>query len=132
AHLSAVREHLAVPGRYVVESGHPAEYLAGSKRVETEWDLDRAGHHVHIRWGKPDDEMDPVTQVTPYLVTITIDGEIAAEEIIANRFWTATELEAAGRLAGLTVSARYGDFREDLTLSDDRAWRMFTVFARGG
>jgi SAM-dependent methyltransferase len=132
AHLDAVRRHLRDGGRYVVESGHPAEYLAASKRVETEWDVERDGHRVHIRWGSPDDRMDPVTQVTPYRVTITVDGAVAADEVVANRFWTATELDAAGRLAGLRVAARYGDLRDDLDVSDEQAWRMFTVYCRAG
>ena len=43
-----------------------------------------------------------------------------------DRFWTATEMVAAARLAGLTVVGQYGDF-DGRGLSDEGAWRMFTV-----
>jgi hypothetical protein len=44
------------------------------------------------------------------------------------RFWTATELQAAIRLAGgLTVEAQYGDFDAGVSLDSPDAWRMITL-----
>jgi len=127
AHLAAVRAHLTEQGCYIVETSHPAEYLAHAKRVETEWAQERDGRRAYFRWGNPEDRIDPITQVTPYRVTITLDGVLVADEVVPNRFWTPDELDAAGRLAGLRTVARYGDFA-GLPLADERAWRHIVVY----
>jgi len=131
SHLRCVRACLEPDGCYIVEGSHPAEYLSDAKRVETEWDHERDGRTVRLRWGLPDDQIDPVTQVVEVSVRLTVTGSDGRTEIVdgivPNRFWTVDEMTAAARLAGLTVAARYGDFEDDLPLTDERAWRMITV-----
>ena len=52
-------------------------------------------------------------------------------DVVPNRFWTATELTAAVRLAGgFDVVASYGDFDSDLPLDAADAWRMILVLRR--
>ena len=52
-------------------------------------------------------------------------------DVVPNRFWTATELTAAIRLAGgFTVVASYGDFDSDLPVDAADAWRMILVLRR--
>jgi hypothetical protein len=52
-------------------------------------------------------------------------------DVVPNRFWTATELTAAIRLAGgFRVLASYGDFGEDLPVDAAEAWRMILVLGR--
>ena len=52
-------------------------------------------------------------------------------DVVPYRFWTATELDAAIRLAGgLDAVARYGDFgtgEDTVALTDPEAWRMITI-----
>ncbi len=127
AHLRAVRAHLNPAGCYIVETSHPAEYLTAAKRVETEWEQERDGRRAYFRWGNPDDRIDPITQITDYRVTIALDGVLVADEVVPSRFWTPTELDAAGRLAGLRTVARYGDF-QDTPLDDEHAWRHIAVY----
>jgi len=52
-------------------------------------------------------------------------------DVVPNRFWTATELTAAIRLAGgFDVAAGYGDFETDRPVDAPEAWRMILVLRR--
>jgi len=88
-----------------------------------------------VRWGGREDRIDPVTQITREHMTITAhgaDGTVrTVSDTVPNRFWTATELTAAIRLAGsFTVAASYGDFDDFTMLDDSAAWRMILVLRR--
>lgn len=129
SHLAAVKAALTPGGVYVIEGSHPTEYLGG-KATQSEWDTERDGISVHLIWGTDDNIIDPVTQVTQIDVTIAMthpDGSVTTVTSKEDdRFWTATEMVAAARLAGLTVVGQYGDF-DGRGLSDEDAWRMITV-----
>jgi SAM-dependent methyltransferase len=132
AYLTGVREHLAEDGLAVIEMSHPADRLSATPRVSTAWTVDRDGVSAHIRWGEPGDELDPITQVVHDRVTIAIDGGEVIQGVVPYRFWTATELRAAIRLAGgLTVEAQYGDFDAKVSLDSPDAWRMITLLRHG-
>jgi SAM-dependent methyltransferase len=132
AHLTAVRASLNNDGCYVIEGSHPSDYLH-KKTVKSEWSVERDGITVHLAWGNDTDAMNPVTQLTNVHVTMKVvdaHGSTATTESVErDRFWTATEMVAAARLAGLTVVAQYGDF-DGRGLSDAGAWRMITVLRR--
>jgi SAM-dependent methyltransferase len=135
-HFAAVAAHLADDGLYVVELAHPADFFAGEPSTSSEWATEVDGGKVTVRWGGRGDLVDPVTQVTREHVTVTYrkkDGSVrTVTDVVPNRFWTATEFEAALRLAGgLSVVARYGDFDSDLALDAPGAWRMIFVLRRG-
>jgi SAM-dependent methyltransferase len=129
SHLAAVKAALTPGGVYVIEGSHPTEYLGG-KATQSEWDTERDGIKVHLIWGTDDNVIDPVTQITEIDVTIEMtlpDGTVSSVTSKEDdRFWTATEMVAAARLAGLTVVGQYGDF-DGRDLSADGAWRMITV-----
>ena len=134
-HLTAVARHLADGGLYVVELAHPADSLSGDPRTSSDWVTDLDGGSVTVRWGGVRDRIDPVTQVTREHVTVTFrkpDGLTSTvTDVVPNRFWTATEVDAAIRLAGgFTIAARYGDFDGDVTLDAPGAWRMIFVLRR--
>jgi SAM-dependent methyltransferase len=134
SHLSAVAAHLVGGGRYVMELGHPADHLSGNPRTSNDWVIETDGKRVAVRWGGPSDRMDPITQVTQEHVVVTVsssgDGVRTATDVVPSRFWTATEVEAAVRLAGgFSVEARYGDF-EGGALEDPAAWRMIFLLRR--
>jgi SAM-dependent methyltransferase len=130
AHLDCVRRHLAPGGVYVTETLHPADGFRPGSRTETDWTVERDGVRVRIRWGHGDEPMDPLTQVTRMLVTMDMSGpagERTFAEVLPQRFWTNDELDAAARLAGLRVAARYGDYGGG-PLDGPQAWRLLSVF----
>jgi SAM-dependent methyltransferase len=136
AHLKSVAAHLADGGLYVAELAHPGDFFSSEPSTSSEWATDVDGGKVTVRWGGRRDRIDPVTQVTREHVSVTFqksDGSVrTVTDVVPNRFWTATEFEAAVRLAGgLSVVARYGDFDGDLALDAPAAWRMIFVLRRG-
>ena len=135
AHLACVAGQLAAGGLYVVELAHPADFFSSDPLTSSEWATDVDGGQVTVRWGGRRDHIDPVTQVTREHVTVTYrkkDGSVrTVTDVVPNRFWTATEFEAAVRLAGgMSIVARYGDFDGDLALDAPGAWRMIFVLRR--
>lgn len=139
AHLRGVAAHLSPGGLYVVEMSHPRDRLTDDPSVSTGWTVERDGVHAGVRWGEPGDRLDPVTQISADHVTVTITadgGTRVVRDVVPYRFWTATELAAAIRLAGgLDAVAQYGDFgagEDAVPLTDPAAWRMITVLSGQG
>jgi SAM-dependent methyltransferase len=135
AHLTAVAAHQAPGGLYIIELAHPADYLAPVPRTSSEWTIEDGGVRAEVRWGGHQDRIDPVTQITAEHMSITAhdaDGSIrTVSDVVPNRFWTATEMTAAIRLAGgYAIAARYGDFDDTTMLDDPAAWRMILVLRR--
>jgi SAM-dependent methyltransferase len=130
AHLDRVAEHVATGGVYILEMSHPADRLTDRARSSSAWRVARDGEQADVRWGEPDDVLDPITQIVEDHVTITVTSGGATRvvrSVVPYRFWTATELEAAIRLCGsLDVAARYGDFA-DIGVDHPAAWRLITV-----
>lgn len=135
ANLRAVATCLVPGGLYVMELAHPADYLSPESRTSNSWTVESGGVVADVSWGGGDDRIDPVTQVTREHMSITArypDGTVrTASDVVPNRFWTATEITAAVRLAGgFAVAAAYGDFDAVTTLEDKAAWRMILVLRR--
>jgi SAM-dependent methyltransferase len=133
-HLACVARHLVPGGLYIAELAHPADFFRAERRTSSEWSTDVGGGTVSVRWGAKD-EIDPVTQITRERVNVTYHKRGApvrtVTDVVPNRFWTATELAAAIRLAGgLATLASYGDFDADLPLDAADAWRMILVLRR--
>jgi SAM-dependent methyltransferase len=132
-HLASVARHLRPDGLYIVELAHPADFFA-ERRTSSEWSTQVGGGTVNVRWGAQD-RIDPVTQVTREHVSVTYHkrgGPVrTVTDVVPNRFWSATELAAAIRLAGgfITV-ASYGDFDADVPVDAPEAWRMILVLRR--
>jgi len=134
-HLTAVAAHLVPGGLYIAELAHPADYFAPVPRTSSEWTVERGGLRAQVRWGGGHDRIDPVSQITREQMTITArsaDGTTrTVSDVVPNRFWTATEIAAAIRLAGgLTLAASYGDFDDTIALGDPAAWRLIVVMRR--
>jgi SAM-dependent methyltransferase len=135
AHLRAVAAHLDPGALYIVELAHPADYLGPSPRTSSEWTVEKDGTRAEVRWGGQADRIDPVSQITREHMSITAhgaDGTVrTVGDVVPNRFWTATEITAAIRLAGgFAVVAGYGDFNVTTTLDDPAAWRMILILCR--
>jgi SAM-dependent methyltransferase len=134
-HLACVARHLAPDGLYVVELAHPADFFAAERRTSSEWSTEVDGGTVSVRWGGGSDEIDPITQITREHVSVTYrkrGGPVrSVTDVVPNRFWTATELAAAIRLAGgFAIVASYGDFDADTPVDAPDAWRMILVLRR--
>jgi SAM-dependent methyltransferase len=134
AHVAAVSGAVRPGGLYIMELAHPADLLTPVPRTSSEWDSEVGDRRVHVRWGGGEDVIDPVTQVTREHVQVVVrDGaEVRTlADVVPNRFWTGTEVTAAVRLAGgFSLVACYGDFTDDVGLSDREAWRMIFVLRR--
>ncbi len=135
AHLACVARHLSPGSLYIAELAHPADFFSAERRTSSEWSSEVNGGTVSVRWGGGKDEIDPVTQVTREHVSVTYRRRGGAvrtvTDIVPNRFWTATELTAALRLAGgFTLAASYGDFEGDAPVDATDAWRMILVLRR--
>jgi SAM-dependent methyltransferase len=135
AHLGAVSASLVPGGLYIIELAHPADYLSQASRTSNEWTIEQDGLVADVRWGGPLDAIDPVTQVTNEHVNITVrnpDGVTrTVTDMVPNRFWTATEITAAIRLAGgFTIVASYGDFDQTTAVDAPEAWRLILILRR--
>jgi SAM-dependent methyltransferase len=135
AHLACVSRHLSPGGLYIAELAHPADFFSAERRTSSEWSSEVNGGTVSVRWGGGKDEIDPVTQVTREHVSVTYRRRGGAvrtvTDVVPNRFWTATELTAAFRLAGgFALAATYGDFESDAPVDATDAWRMILVLRR--
>ena len=133
-HLTSVARHLGPGGLYIAELAHPGDFFS-ERRTSSEWRGEVGAGAVSVRWGGGTDRIDPVTQVTREHVRVTYrrpDGSVrTVTDVVPNRFWTATELDAAIRLAGgFSVAASYGDFEADVGLGAPEAWRMIVVLRR--
>jgi SAM-dependent methyltransferase len=134
-HLGAVAASLVAGGLYIMELAHPADYLSQASRTSNEWIIEQDGLVADVRWGGPLDAIDPVTQITREQVNITLrysDGTTrTVTDVVPNRFWTATEITAAIRLAGgFTIAATYGDFDQTTAIDAPDAWRLILVLRR--
>jgi SAM-dependent methyltransferase len=133
AYLACTREHLTPDGLAVIEMSHPADRLGETPRASNSWTVRKDGVSARVRWGEPSDVLDPITQVVEDHVTIAIEGGEVIQGVVPYRFWTATELAAAIRLAGgMSVVAQYGDFDADVPLGSAEAWRMITLLRHAG
>jgi SAM-dependent methyltransferase len=134
-HLASVARHLDAGCLYIIELAHPADFFAAERRTSNEWTSEVNGGTVSVRWGGGRDEIDPITQITREHVSVTYHkrgGAVrAVTDVVPNRFWTATELTAAIRLAGgFAVVASYGDFETDTSVEAADAWRMILILRR--
>jgi SAM-dependent methyltransferase len=134
-HLASVARHLSPGSLYIIELAHPADFFGAERRTSSEWSSEVDGGTVRVRWGGGSDEIDPITQITREHVSVTYRKRGGAvrtvTDVVPNRFWTATELTAAIRLAGgFAVAASYGDFGADTPVEAADAWRMILVLRR--
>jgi SAM-dependent methyltransferase len=135
-HLGSVASHLAPGGLYIIELSHPADFIGGGPKTQNRWRLTRDGTRVDVSFTSPTRGFDPVTQVSNCRISVRVterDRTRALRDRIALRRWTATELDAAARLAGtLRVVERHGFFDVDAPFGagDPSEWRMISILER--
>ncbi|MDX6319766.1 MAG: hypothetical protein QOD35_3166 [Nocardioidaceae bacterium] len=134
--LAATARHTRLGGMLICEMSHPADFLTVDRRTNTEWETTREDVTVRLRWGTTSDEFDPITQVQQTHVRLEIcragQPPQVREEVVAERRWTATEVDAAVRLSGeWETVACYGALRADQPFdNDDASWRMIHILRR--
>jgi len=136
AHLRSVGSHLAPGGVYVMEMSHPADFLAGSATTQSRWRMTRGSRHVDVHFSSPPTAFDPATQIWNCRISVRVtEGgrRRVLRDRMALRRWTATELDAAARLAGnVELVERHGSFAVDgpFGARDPSEWRMISVLER--
>jgi SAM-dependent methyltransferase len=138
AHLRCVGAHLEPRGTYVMEMTHPRDFLGRGAResgISPPWRQERDGLSVETTWGHANDPYDPIAQLFEAHVELRVTSARGSElvrEVVPMRDWTATEMDAAVRLAGgLRIAGRHGDFEQDVPLDGSSAsWRMLLELER--
>jgi hypothetical protein len=136
SHLRAVGAHLAPGGLYVMEMSHPADFLAGAPKTQDRWRLTRDGTRVDVNFTSPLRGFDPATQVWNCRISVKVTERGRTRVLrdgLALRRWTATELEAAARLAGnVRIVERHGSIEVDAPFGtgDASEWRMISLLER--
>jgi SAM-dependent methyltransferase len=135
-HMRSVGAHLAPGGVYVMEMSHPADFLAGTPKTQNRWRLTRGATRVDVNFTSPLSAFDPATQVWNCNISVKATegarGRVLRDRIALRR-WTATELDAAARLAGnVRVVERHGSFDVDgpFGANDPSEWRMISLLER--
>ena len=136
SHLRSVDAHLVPGGLYVMEMAHPTEFLAGALKTQDRWRLTRDGTRVDVNFTSPLRGFDAATQVWNCNISVKVSdgtGTRVLRDHVALRRWTATEVDAAARLAGnVRVVERHGSFAVDAPFGagDPSEWRMISVLER--
>ena len=135
-HLRSVVAHLSPGGLYVMELSHPADFMGGASKTQDRWRLTRHGSRVEVNFTSPPGGFDPVTQVATCRISVRVterDRTRVLRDRIVLRRWTATELDAAARLAGpIRVVERHGSFGVEAPFGagDPYEWRMISILER--
>lgn len=110
-------------GTLIVELPHPRETFSMVECTRNGWEVpleDEAGENcgeLKIVWGDDDDTFDPIRQIRDFTVAMELVGMEEAEEgtdmqsvkeVVPMRLFTAQEIDALARCAGLEVMSMYG------------------------
>ena len=108
------------------------------------------GGELSIVWGDDGDTFDPITQVRHFSIRFDVsglddntnennDGTVASpdvtrtslEQVVPMRLFTAQEIDALARCAGLEVVAMYGALEHDVDVNDEEAsYRLVCVLQK--
>jgi SAM-dependent methyltransferase len=134
-HLKTIAGCLNKNGLYILEMLHPRDLFGVGKSTETNWEMERDKTKVRVRWGKPEDFFDPITQITQTSVSLEYwdNGEKGAiDDLAPQRKYTYNELIALVKLSEcFEMIAIYGamDFNVPFD-NNEKAWRMVPVLRK--
>lgn len=146
--LRSTSNALRVGGTAVIELPHPRETFSMVECTRNGWEVpleDDSGEEygeLRIVWGDDDDPFDPIRQVRDFTVSMKLtgtegttdeaDGEMrSVREVVPMRLYTAQEIDALARLAGMEVAAMYGALSEEVSIQDeDEAFRLVCVLRK--
>ena len=132
---------LAPGGIVVLELEHPYDLFDGTLTAAQgdAWDREVDGVKVLVEWGREGDFFDVATHVLERTVGFNVlDPETGKpvdhwepiEETVKSRIFTAPEIDALARLAGLKMVATYGDMNVDTPLNSEDAHNMICVLKK--
>ena len=136
-------------GTLIIELPHPRETFAMVECTRNGWEVpledDEGTEYGELKviWGDDDDPFDPIRQVRDFSVALELsgvdendaDGEMkqlqSVREVVPMRLFTAQEMDALARCAGLRVVAMYGALSEEVAVdSDDEAFRLVCILRK--
>jgi len=141
--LRAIHDALAPGGVAVLELEHPYDLFEGQlmDAQGDAWDREDAssGVKVLVEWGREGDAFDVQTHVVERTVGFNVldlatnepaNGYEAVEQVVRCRVFTAPEVDALARLAGMRVCATFGDMDERVPLDSEEAHNMLVVLKK--
>ena len=143
--LAGMRACLAPGGVAVLELEHPFDLFEGTLMDaygDGGWSQEvPPGVRVNVEWGREGDRFDVATHVVHRTVGVEVvdpttgrrvPGWGWTEEVVPYRVFTAPEVDALARLAGLRTVGLYGDMdaRSFVPLDDERAHNMVVVLKK--
>jgi 2-polyprenyl-3-methyl-5-hydroxy-6-metoxy-1,4-benzoquinol methylase len=134
-HLRSVAGILNPGGLYILEMSHPKGIFEMAKTTVNDWEMERDGVRVKIKWGAEGDEFDPITQLTNVSVKLEYtDGEKTGtiEDQSPQRCFTATEFAALVAASGVfEIVEYYGAMKSEVPFNnEEKAWRMVPILRK--
>jgi len=136
-------------GTLIIELPHPRETFTMVECTRNGWEVpledDEGTEYGELKviWGDDDDPFDPIRQVRDFTVALELtgvdendtDGEMkqlqSVREVVPMRLFTAQEMDALARCAGLRIVAMYGALSEEVDVdNDDEAFRLVCILRK--
>jgi len=136
-------------GTLIIELPHPRETFTMVECTRNGWEVpledDEGTEYGELKviWGDDDDPFDPIRQVRDFTVALELtgvdendtSGEMknlqSVREVVPMRLFTAQEMDALTRCAGLRVVAMYGALSEEVAVdNDDEAFRLVCIMRK--
>ena len=136
-------------GTLLIELPHPRETFTMVECTRNGWEVpledDEGTEYGELKviWGDDDDPFDPIRQVRDFTVALELTGVDendasggmkklqSVREVVPMRLFTAQEMDALARCAGLRVVAMYGALSEEVAVdSDDEAFRLVCILRK--
>jgi len=135
SHLRSVAQILNPQGLYVLEMSHPKSVFEMASATVNEWEMEKDGVKVKMKWGSPEDKMDPITQITNVSVCLEYeDGERKgiSKDRAPQRCFTATEFAALVEASQVfEIVDWYGAMNLKTPFSNkESSWRMVPVLRK--
>jgi SAM-dependent methyltransferase len=134
-HLQSVAECLNLGGIYILEMDHPKSVFNITASTVNEWEMQRDGATVKMKWGAAEDKFDPITQITE--VSVRLEYEDSEHKGVSldcapQRCFTATEFAAlVAASQTFEIVEWYGAMDLEISFSNDKkAWRMIPVLRK--
>lgn len=134
-HLKCVASNLSEGGIYLLECSHPSDNMAGDKRAQNSWKMERDGISVETYWGAPGDVEDHIRQTTMTTTTLKVrdySGEKEIREVIPQRYYFYDEIWAYTELSGVSeIVEVFGDVNIGQPFDNSKkSWRMVPVLRK--
>nr|MBN2278298.1 class I SAM-dependent methyltransferase [candidate division Zixibacteria bacterium] len=130
--FKCVSHCLSDKGLYVIEIGHPRDFLGRDRASVPRWKMKRGYKEVEIQWGDESDPFDPITQITQTSVRLKYSDGLERGEIFdraPQRCFTCNEfLALVDAVPYFEIMKMYGSMNGEIPFSNDKkSWRMIPI-----